>query len=151
MNFVRSFMAKFEFTGQIGFDCIVDESKNVWILEGNPRATSGLHLFEQDSKLVDALLGHKTEGMVVPDSDTRRMLIAAMPIWGLDEALGRRELIRFVKDSWRGKDVLFSWNDPLPFFMLPITMGELVLLAFQQQRTLQQVSTQDIEWNGESI
>jgi len=30
-------------------------------------------------------------------------------------------------------------------------MGELALLAIVEKKTLQQASTHDIEWNGESI
>lgn len=151
-NFVRAFIDHYQFTGQIGFDCIVDDADQPWIIEGNPRATSGLHLFGGSRLLTDALLGNDSEARVhVPSVDRPNMIGFAMPFWGLAQAVRQRKLTQFFKDFWRGKDILFRWSDPLPTIGLPLTMAELMVIAIRKHQTLQQASTHDIEFNGESL
>ncbi|MEM7476392.1 MAG: ATP-grasp domain-containing protein [Planctomycetota bacterium] len=150
LNFVTKFIEQFQYTGQIGFDCIVDEAEVAWILEGNPRATSGLHLFSEDQPLSDAILGTHSDLIYAP---VKRpvMLAAAMPIWGLAQAIKRIAPFQFLADLLRARGILFRWRDPLPALMLPVTIAELMQLAVREKASLQQVSTLDIEWNGEKL
>ena len=149
-QFVQTFVAQVEYTGQIGFDCIVDEDGILWIIEGNPRATSGLHLFGDNEPLIDAILGNR-HGLLETASHKPRMIAAAMPVWGLAQAFRQRSVVRYTHDLWRGRDVLFQWNDPMPALGLPITMAELMLVSLREGKTLQQATTHDIEWNGEDL
>ena len=57
-EFVEQFVARLGFTGQIGFDFIVcAETGRTFVLECNPRATSGVHLLAQDLDLAGAFQG----------------------------------------------------------------------------------------------
>ncbi len=147
-EFTKAFVHENSFTGQIGFDCIEDEQSNLWILEGNPRATSGLHLF--DDSLIEALTG-ETNGLIEPVDNLNQMIRIAMIVFGLKDAFAKRNLNRYIREMVWGKDVLFRWTDPLPFLGLPLTLGELCWMAIRGPMSLQQASTDDIEWNGESI
>jgi len=149
-EFVRTFISEYGFTGQIGFDCIVDETNVPWIIEGNPRATSGLHMLEFDAPLLNAILGN-TDQLIEANTSRPRMIAAAMPLWGLAYAFKQQLLRQYVGDFWRGRDVLFQWKDPMPAIGLPLTLAELLLIAVRERKTMQQASTQDIEWNGEPL
>ena len=50
LEFVKAFSAKTQFTGQLAFDFMEDKSGKFFVLECNPRATSGIHLFNNQSK-----------------------------------------------------------------------------------------------------
>ena len=150
LAYVRQFIAANDFTGQVGFDCIVDEHGVAWILECNPRATSGLHLFEDDLPLIEQIVGTQN-GFIEAHPSEPQMLIAAMPFWGLAQAMKRIRPIGFLHDVWRGRDVLFRWTDPLPLLCLPLTMAELGGIAIRERKTLQQAATRDIEWNGDPL
>jgi predicted ATP-grasp superfamily ATP-dependent carboligase len=150
LAYVRQFAEENDFTGQVGFDCIVDEQGVAWIIECNPRATSGLHLFEDDLPLIELILGTQ-DRFIEATSSQPQMLCAAMPFWGLTQALQRMRPMDFLRDVWRGRDVLFRWTDPLPLLCLPLTMAELGSIAILERRTLQQAATRDIEWNGDPL
>ena len=146
-QFVKNFVSKYHYTGQIGFDCIVDENDVPWILEGNPRGTSGLHLLDDDLPLLETVLGHNdyqpAAKAVLPE-----MIAGAMPLWGVADALRSGHPWRFVHDFFSARDVLFRWSDPLPGLALPLTLAELGLIAVREGRTLQQAVNTGyrVEW-----
>jgi len=149
-EYTRCLVKELNFTGQIGIDCIVDDGGKIWVLEGNPRSTSGLHLFDKTPALMEVLLG--TDHSFVEAQETSpRMVGVAMLSFGLKDAIAQRKLKRYFYDLYRSKDVLFRWSDPLPLLGLPLTMGELCWVAVRERKTLQQASTIDLEWNGEPI
>ncbi len=55
VDFVQAVIKQCHYTGQIGFDFIQDQQGQWWVLECNPRATSGIHLLADD--LVDKKTG----------------------------------------------------------------------------------------------
>lgn len=146
-SFVAAFVASRDFTGQIGFDFIRDESGRFWVLEGNPRATSGIHLFAAADPLLEALTGDR-DGLVRPSTTDPAMVEFAMPIWGLRDALRTGRWNRLIPDVVRSRPTTFSLRDPWPTLGLLPALAELVSIALRERRTLQQASTFDIEWNG---
>lgn len=148
--FVKEFIELHKFTGQIGFDFIVSDDGKVWVLEGNPRSTSGLHLFERTSDLIHCFLGDSEE-YIVAHSRATHMVGAAMLVYGFPQAVVDRNLKRYVRSLLFGKDVLFAWRDPLPLLGMPITLCELLWIAMRRRISLQEATTWDIEWNGESF
>ncbi len=149
LEFTHNFVRQFEFTGQIGFDFIVNEGGEVWVLEGNPRATSGLHCFDS-CLLIDAILG-RTDVLLEAGPGSSHMIGAAMLLLGFQDAMAKRSLLRYLRNVFTSKDVIFRWTDPLPWLGIPFTAGELCWVALRERKTLQQASTYDIEWNGEAI
>lgn len=171
-SFVRDFVASERYTGQIGFDVIVDAHGQPWVLEANPRATSGVHLFAPGDALIDAFLTWEDEAPAEPLNDRNRhaqtarpaprppfrpspgppcMLGLAMASWGLPDALRRCALGSFLRDCWRARDVVFDWRDPLPALLMPIAFAEIVGIALRERRVLTEAATYDIEWNGEPL
>jgi predicted ATP-grasp superfamily ATP-dependent carboligase len=55
-QWVKTFVAKNNFTGQIAFDFIQTPDGKIYALECNPRATSGVHLLASHPQFVEAFL-----------------------------------------------------------------------------------------------
>lgn len=149
-EFTQTLVAQLGFTGQLGLDLIEDSQGRVWILEGNPRATSGVHLFRGDVGLAAAILNQECE-IARPKSDRPVALYFAMPIWGLNSAYQRGLLSNFASDWWQATDPVFQWRDPGPTFGILPALAELMWISLRERRTLSQASTLDIEWNGEKL
>jgi len=160
LNYVDAFIRETNFTGQIGFDFIVDSEDHPWVIECNPRATSGIHLFAADSKLCEAYLSvleppaladepeRDQYADYVPMQSEVRMIGAAMPFWGSLQSILRLKPRKFIQDFRSAKDVLTEDNDRNPLFYFPLTMAELGFNAIRNLHSLQAASTNDMEWNG---
>ena len=160
LNYVESFLRQTNFTGQIGFDFIIDSEDHPWVIECNPRATSGIHLFAQNSKLCEAYLDVLELPTTTEESSRDEhadyvamqskicMIGAAMPFWGSLQAITQFKSRKFVRDFRSAKDVLSDEDDRGPLFYLPLTMAELSFNAVRKLHSLQAASTDDMEWNG---
>jgi hypothetical protein len=122
------------FHGMLCLDLIVSDNK-VYVLECNPRATSGLHLMA-DSIAYDFL--HPTQTICRQSSfhGLKTVLLFSKP-W-----------IVFLPQWYKSSDVVFSWKDPLPFLGQSVSILELVYKKIFSKKTLLQITTEDIEWNG---
>jgi len=129
LNYVRAFLRQTNFTGQIGFDFIVDSDDHPWVIECNPRSTSG----------------------ILPMQSDVRMIGVVMPIWGSFQAIMKLSPGKFIRDFRAAKDVLTSKNDRGPLLYIPLTMAELGFKAIKKFQSLQAASTEDMEWNGEQL
>lgn len=128
-QFVHEFAKAFSYTGQISFD-FIENKQSIYCIECNPRATSGLHLFNGDPTFARAFL---EDGKLVrpkPGVIKRDLLISvAQRRWPI----------------WRGSSPIWSWHDPLPYLALPL----LSLRLFKHKSFAEFMST-DIEFNGEA-
>jgi hypothetical protein len=149
-SFVAKLVDSIQYTGQLGLDLIVDRDNLVWILEGNPRSTSGIHLFAHEDDLA-AALQDSTSTIIRPTSQRPVALGFAMPIWGLMHAARTGRVGRFASDWFQAKDAIFSWRDLKPTFAVAPALLELLLISIRERRTLAEASTFDIEWNGEPL
>lgn len=139
---VEAFIAKdFNFTGQLAFDFIKDENGDIFIIECNPRMTSGLVFIE------DAFLP------VVSGSCNKRRaggylasLLLAVLIYMPLQLL---RTLRCAREICFAKDIVFDRKDLMPFFMqIPISLYWLIKGIFYRGPTA--ASTIDIEFNMEN-
>ncbi len=151
VEFTKQFVERFRFTGQIGFDFMIDSSCQFWVLEGNPRTTSGLHLLPNDNSLVQAIKGNASDGLIEPRDSVWQQVFVAMLFFGLGDALKKRKIGSYLQQWLTSRDVVFRWSDPLPFLALPLTLGELYWLSLRRRVNLRQATTVDIEYNGECL
>ena len=136
-------------TGHLSFDAIVDSEGRAFAIECNPRAVSGLHLFDADPKLADAMLG----GAVVPpvDAGTLRHMAPAMALLGLPAALRQRRLRQFLADWRAGRDVIDREGHGLVTLGALADAGRFAGQALRMGRSPAAATTTGIEWNGEDM
>jgi len=149
-TFVSLFVRKMDFTGQISFDWIQGEDGGVTVIECNPRATSGLHLFADEDALPAALMG--TADHCVEPSHTQPAMIAALMLSaGLYQAAAGSALSRWRHDYRRARDVIARPQDRSPLAGGLLDLGSYARLALAQGCNLREAATRDIEWDGECL
>lgn len=148
--FVASFVRKLNFTGQVSFDWIQDADGNMSVLECNPRATSGCHLFSPDAPLPAALDGTLDE-CIEPEAASPRMIGAVMLSAGLIDACRHRDLRRWSRDYRNAVDVIGVRGDRRPVAGALTDLMSYARLALAQRCNMREAATRDIEWDGEPL
>lgn len=149
-EFAARFARKLDFTGQLSFDWIEQADGRVSVLECNPRATSGCHLFSSGDALPAALDG--THGACVePISPAPRMIGAAMLSVGLAQAVRERDIGRWMRDYRRATDVMGAAGDRRPIGGALLDLISVARLARVQRCNMREAATRDIEWDGQAL
>lgn len=120
--------------GQVSCDAVIDAEGRPWLIECNPRATSGVHLFDRAPAFGRALMGRDRADPV----DAPRHLGPALWLKG-------------GSGGDQGRDVLSAPGDPLPAFGALADAAGFALSALFTGRSLTQAMTADIEWNGRPL
>lgn len=149
-QFVSSFARKLDFTGQLSFDWIQHADGEVSVLECNPRATSGCHLFSLDEPLPAALDG-TLDTCIEPSSPRPRMVSAVMLTAGMIDALKRDDLRGWRHDYRRAHDVIGIRGDRRPIGGALLDLASYARLALARRCNMREAATQDIEWDGEAL
>ncbi len=147
--FVRSFGRATGYTGQLAFDWMRDAQQTFWVLECNPRATSGIHLFDDQPEALLAALVYQPapdQPLFCP-TDRARMVVLAMLVFG-----GRKLLQRhFWQDFSRAADVIQRPGDIGPLLAQLPGLAEICARALRRGCGLLAASTADIEWDGQPL
>ncbi|WP_298769959.1 ATP-grasp domain-containing protein [uncultured Shewanella sp.] len=146
-DFIQAFCQKHQYTGHLGFD-IIETPDDIYIIECNPRATSGLHLLE-DANLADALLGVSTQHL--PHFQQPKMISLMMVLAGLPFAIRQRKVKAWYRDYQQATDVMTCKNDNGFSWFQFISLAELAQIAFKEKISVREAATQDFEWDGEAI
>ncbi|HTK09811.1 MAG TPA: hypothetical protein VL485_21745 [Ktedonobacteraceae bacterium] len=148
-QWVARFVECEQFSGQIAFDMIVTADGTVYPLECNPRATSGIHLF-QDALPTAFLSGQGSqENVLRPDPNVRAMIAVAMLLYGLPTVLRSwTGFSKWVETFFHARDVIFATNDIKPFLLQPLILWYNWKESRKLHLSIQEFSTLDIEWNG---
>jgi hypothetical protein len=149
-QFVERFVARIGFTGQISFDWIDGGDGRLAVLECNPRAISGLHLFEMADALPAVIAGQSSE-RIAPASLRPRMLAGVMLAVGLPTAVARSSVGKWHADWSRATDVLSVSGDSRPYAGALLDMASFLRLAIKNRSTMRAAATRDIEWDGETL
>jgi hypothetical protein len=144
-DFAACYVAGTGWHGQIAFDVIRDAKGQVWPIECNPRATSGLHFF---TKGADFLAGMAGQAVVAPD--IRHPLGVPLAVWlyglpGVIRPGGLRALIRTLRQMG---DVMAWPGDGLSYAQQLRPFAEIARIARAERISLQAAATRDIEWDG---
>ncbi len=114
-------------TGHLGFDLIVDADGRAWPIECNPRAVSGLHLFDAAPALAEAIAG---AGICPPPPPGRlRHLAPAMLLLGGPSALASGQIGELVADWKAGRDVVSRPRNRLPLLGCVADAARFALVA----------------------
>jgi predicted ATP-grasp superfamily ATP-dependent carboligase len=147
MAFVTAFGRMYQFHGQVGFDFIYNQDQ-YHVLECNPRATSGLHLLNEDALAMTRTVKGSTNQVLTNQAGEPRMMSAAMLLFGSWQAKLKRP---FWQDFQAAKDFIADKNDPHSFWSQPASLLELSFRAICARKNLLEISTDDIAWDGQAF
>lgn len=150
-NFIAAFGGTTQYTGQVGFDFIVRNDGSVSVLECNPRATSGIHLFGSSRRRLAPTLMPGYAGDCVVMETRPRMVGFAMLAFALP-AIRDGATLRAFHEAWRrASDVIAEQDD---HFVQPaqlLGLIEIIGRSVSRMRPLLSTATADIEWNGQEL
>lgn len=144
-HFVETFVKATSWTGQVSFDLIRCDTGDLFPIECNPRATSGLHFFSDPAGFSQALFGAGQE--VHPDVHSPQGVRMALWLYGLPKLFGqnRKPILRALREV---EDVINRPDDPIGWFAQARSVAEFARIALRERVSLQCASTWGIEWNG---
>lgn len=152
LEFVKAFAAKTRFTGQLAFDFIVDKNGKFFVLECNPRATSGIHLFNDQPKALTKIFEnehdpYKNNSIFQPTTNPR-MSTMAMILFALHKQGWRKT---FWQDFNKAQDIISHAGEHKPYYAQLLCLLEMCSRAIKQRKGLLAAVTADIEWDGQEL
>ncbi|KTC90264.1 ATP-grasp domain-containing protein [Fluoribacter dumoffii] len=144
-EFIKTFCKRFQFSGQIAFDFIIMNEK-AYVLECNPRLTSGFHFLTDKIDWHTILSGQRQYDIPNMQHMQPFMLGQGMLIYSLKYLLKKPG--RFVKDYRRAHDVLKNKAYPWLRFKSTLTMLNVLCRAIRVKKGIYLASTYDIDFNG---
>lgn len=143
--FVHNFVAHQAWHGHVSFDFRRDARGRLYVIECNPRATTGAHLFATGDHLPAAML----DGQATRASGQKALSVPlAMLIYALPQALKTGRLARWRHDMTRMGNLLSDPNDRATWPYELMALGEIMAGALVTGQGLKATATADIEWNG---
>jgi hypothetical protein len=137
------------YSGQLALDFVRTSTGDYYLLECNPRSTSGIHLIQRD-QLVRALLDRQAPTWVEPPG--RRGQISALAIPAAGAALLRQPAssARWIalRSAIRTPDVIMTATDPRPALTQLLQTVRFAAIGLRRRIGLIAATTDDIEWNG---
>lgn len=150
-NWVRLFVKQTQFTGHLSFDFIINDKEELYPLECNPRATSGLHLLVHQKNYIENLTQTKLNLEIQktpPSPEKKAQIKLAMLVYGFFSIRSISECFNWFKIFFTAREVIFSLNDIKPFFIQFVSFYSLIRKAKKANCSPLEYSTKDIEWNG---
>jgi hypothetical protein len=151
---VAAFVQQRSFSGQIAFDILCTAEGKAYVLDCNPRLTSGIHLLQNAIPLshwLDSVTLPSASQAFLEEPSVLPIMYLGVGLWLYGLPLLLSPQAPFVwKPLTRVQEVVWDTTDALPFFYQFICLGVLCVQAFYQGHGLLKQSTVDIEWNGAS-
>jgi hypothetical protein len=140
-EWIARFVAASGHTGFISFDLILDAAGEVWGIECNPRTTSGIHFFDNQT-IARAVLDSLP---AVPRADTQLQQFYSV-LTVLSGVMFRRGYVSVLRQLLGTRDVTWSWQDPMPALSMIWTTWPIIRLSIQKGVPFSEVATLDVGW-----
>ncbi|WP_282154856.1 ATP-grasp domain-containing protein [Cytobacillus gottheilii] len=147
-DFVLKIVKTLQYSGQISFDFIVNESDQAIPIECNPRTTSGIHLF--GTELIEHLQSKHSE-MLYPRKEIHYMISAAMLLYGYSNIRKTKKTKEWLKIMFTSRDIIFNMKDIKPLFYQSISLINIWRQSRKNSVSILTQSTLDICWDGEEF
>lgn len=134
--FVKRYIEQNEYTGQIAFDLILSGNDRLYPIECNPRTTSGICLFPLTECRQVTQTYHVGTETTMLGLAMLRTCVSKNP-W--------KQILKMAK----AKDIVWNSKDPYAFFDQITSFLYLIKESRKRKISSYQMSTLDIEWNGE--
>lgn len=141
----------FNFTGQMGLDFIEVPGRGLFTVECNPRATSGILLFDPETGVDRAFFGVNDE-VIVPEPGASKMLGPGMLMYGWRRSARQdKSFGEYLRDYLRTDGVILKRRDPGPSLALPLAMGNILAEAARYRVNIPEAFMHDHEWDGDAL
>ncbi len=137
-SFIKEFAELTKFTGQVAFDFIENE-KGLFVIECNPRGTSGLHLISNQIEITDTGLQAKNSRPF----ESCRVGKSIIYMFGVSSLLNGT-LKDLLKDYKKSKDVIKD----IPFMAQLLAFGEIFIIKLRHKISFAEATAHNIEYNG---
>lgn len=137
-DFIMQFAKDTKYNGQVAFD-FIDDGKDLYILECNPRATSGLHLLSESIYFKDNIFSSDN----TKPFESCRVSKSIYAMFGLSYLLSGK-LPELVHDYKKARDVVGD----LPIKAQILSFIEMVYIKLRYNIQFASATTHDIEYNG---
>ncbi len=135
--------------GQLAFDFIKTAQNEIYVLECNPRCTSGVHFLKAST--LTAVFGQTCiENNRVP-SKTQQVVLGSLAygLWNIKNT--PISFIRYGKRVFAAPDVIFSTRDLKPFLYQFYIVIFYTVKALLKGKSAIALTTEDIEYNGQKL
>lgn len=149
LDFARRLAAHGAITGQLACDVMIDAAGQAWLIECNPRATSGVHFLAGRGNLARAIAG-TTDNPASAEPGPLHLL-PAMLSFGLANAIQRGRLKPWIAAVRAGQDAIGRAGDRRPMLGALVDGCAFALAGLRHGQSTSTMTTADIEWNGESL
>ncbi len=134
--------------GQFACDVMLNGEGAPFLIECNPRATSGVHLMVGKGHLARAI----ADGLDAPLGQSRSAYLApAMLLFGLPKAVANGRLRDWRACLSNGHDAISRPQDRAPFAGALADAAGFFLKGLKRNISTNAATTHDIEWNGEEL
>lgn len=117
-EWTQSFVQKLGATGQISFDFIVTKEGTVMPIECNPRTHSAITLFHNQPEAIAAYYSSEKQAQTfIPNKESGHTFWIFHELYRLLTAGSLSRFVFLLKRIYTGKEAIFSWDDPWPFWM----------------------------------
>jgi len=137
-EFAEILFGSLAYSGQYGLDYIVND-RGISCIECNPRATSGIHLFERDRSFGDLMLGKSTNDQPRASASSNHLQLLQCLISG-EASIADPKLIKALLS----RDVLFRFRDPRPVLAFRTMLKQITFEARSQQRPVADLFFEDL-------
>lgn len=150
LEFVKAFSAKTRFTGQLAFDFMEDKKGKFFVLECNPRATSGVHLFNDQPKALAEIFEKEplASNQIFQPTSHPRMSSMAMMLFASYKQGWKKS---FWQDFFKAQDIISHAGEHKPHYAQLLCLLEMCSRALKQRKGLLAAVTADIEWDGQEL
>ena len=147
-QWIEQFVADTDTTGFISFDFILDRGGIPWGIECNPRASSGIHFFNE-AWLGPAVMGEtSTPASIIPAGKRAQWSYSTLTeAYKFLLQMRIPELLRCWRDLLASRDVVWSWQDPLPFLLMTPLCWEFIWKSVRERVPIGDASQYDIAWH----
>jgi hypothetical protein len=150
-KWVEEVISRTDFTGQVGFDFIETPEGVLYPIECNPRATSGVHLFNNTKGFVGQFVGDRSKTIVVPRNTELRSVKFALILRLCRMMFAMHPLSEWEKTRrflYRSKDVFYDKLDPWPVVGQIASLAEILFQSTRLRVSPMRVATYDCDYNG---
>lgn len=146
LNFITDYVRENDFTGQIAFDFIQDKKGNVYVIECNPRGTSGLHFFKHENNFPNAFV--ELSVLLIPDKLRYKALKLAVYFFAFPKIRSFHGFCNLIKHLSQCQDIIYEKNDKMPAFYQLYSLMMILIKSLVTLKSPLTISTHDIEYDG---